>query len=143
MDTNDLKPGRELDALVAERVMGAKLRWSNLEIPPTKLDAFLQERDEFLGPPKTGIEASRRAEQRRRDEQILPPFSTDISAAWAVVEAMAARDWSFAFRFSESDRSLGATFSSLGEKEGHQEWFGLDHAPHAICLAALKAVGRR
>ena len=64
-------------------------------------------------------------------------YSTDIAAAWEVVEYMRAKDeWAFTLG-TDTDGDWDATF-----------WEGdtfhdatADTAPHAICLAALKAIG--
>lgn len=84
-----LKPGRELDALVAEKVMGGELR----------------------------------------------PYSTDISAAWEVVEKY---KWAEPeLRYSDEQHCW---VFSLHKASGYPNECG-DTAPHAICLAALRAVG--
>ncbi len=114
-----MKPGRELDALVAEKVMGFK----PCSDPIGKCDAA------HMSPPLCW------------DGSELKPYSTNISAAWEVVEKVSLLGW---------ERALGKT------RDG--EWCTLYHdlldsdhrcdfstrgesAPHAICLAALNAVG--
>jgi hypothetical protein len=115
---SELSAGRELDALVAEKVMGypgaAVGGWSNPHVTPL-------------------------------------PYSTDIDAAWSVVEHMA-RD-GFAFSLWRSDgngsRSLAGFNCPLGPCEKHgnpyDNWHGsrdirADTVPLAICRAALEAV---
>jgi len=92
-----MKPGRELDALVAEYVMN----WPTMH-PLSRL---------------------------------RPLYSTDIAAAWAVLEKL---------------RSLGFNVELQGDADGWECLF-LDYpeigrcegdtAPFIICLAALEAVG--
>jgi len=100
----DLKPGVELNALIAEKVFG-----------------FNRERNEKLGLESVFY----------LGDDFHPPYSTDISAAWEVVE-----------KFKDED--LRITWC-----EGVREWlveFTNNQAvadgvlSHAICLAALKAV---
>lgn len=102
-----LKPGRELDALIAEKVMGWK--------PPEFID---------------GVSLERRWKNDRGEFDSLPRYSTDIAAAWEVVE------------------KIGLIIGKNGPVWDAQDLWDLpvyfasaDTAPHAICLAALKAVG--
>lgn len=94
-----MKPGRELDALVANKVMG------------------------FQTDPRFKV----------GDE--CPHFSTSIEAAWAVVEKLLPRlislRWCDGWEVNEFLPEEKETYL-LGES---------DTAPHAICLAALAAVG--
>jgi hypothetical protein len=134
-----VKAGRELDALVAERVMG----WS--EIDP-KGTAMINDRsgqwshDTVLGfSPNDTV------------PEIVPHYSTDIAAAWLVVDAMTDDDSSI----NDKKYSFGLEYSSVVDwvadftpRRSHPlareyEAFrttGSD-AAHAICLAALKAIG--
>ena len=99
-----LKAGRELDALVAEKVMGlpgaAVGGWYN----PNLLD----------GP---------------------PPYSTDIAAAWEVVEKLLELGW-------HVDIEDGWCVIVYGGRDGKadSEMEVGETAPEAICLAALEAV---
>ncbi len=99
-----MKPGKELDRLVAEKVMD-----------------YYKNFDNILSPPK---------------------YSTDIAAAWEVVEKLAEdTHGGFALnqlRFPHRQGIRGYLTSFYGET--HVEATA-DTAPHAICLAALKAVG--
>jgi hypothetical protein len=116
--------GRELDALVAERVMA----WRRCHEEP----------------PGSGYWEGRRPENLLSlvlDE--VPRFSTDLVAAWQVAENMsiaglyltlsqhADDEWEAWFHRHISHRRYNLDqFSALG-----------DTAPHAICLVALTAVG--
>lgn len=101
-----LKPGRELDALVAEKVMG----YDQEQI--RNASYYINE-----------------AGQTRHD---IPSFSTDIAAAWEVVE-----------KFRKAD----PTFTIDSGSKGYLVDFGGDAVdtartlPHAICLAALRSAG--
>lgn len=110
-----MKPGREMDALIAEKVMG----WSQTPEGFYEMDSVGR-------------------------MTILPKFSTDIAAAWEVVE--------------ELDNYCLEMIRETADEESGYEWqyvvvpaavFRCDHAEyvsyhsmaHAICLAALKVAG--
>lgn len=137
-----MKNEREIDARVHEDVMGQT--WD-------------ETRCRVCGWPVAGIAAlgclpgncsQRPAPARRADEP--PPYSTDIAAAWQVVEKMLAQHWSYAVENVEGDEQGRA---HTGGK--HSAWFAqYDRvnedtksylvieatAPLAICLAALSAL---
>ena len=102
-----MKPGRKLDALVAEKVMGKKY-------------PFLEEQYSMSGSPHTG------------PDDVLPHFSTDITAAWLVVE-----------KFAIPRKEFWMTW--WGPSEWHVKIAGheaqADTPAHAICLAVLEAIG--
>ena len=100
-----MKAGRELDALVAEKVMG------------------LTEEDWIAGP--TGLPR---------------PYSTDIAAAWEVVEKLRGthRPFLLSHDFQDGFMKWPVVIVGFGAVVVHEGQYG---APHAICLAALKAVG--
>lgn len=105
-----MKAGRELDALIAEKVMG--WRFVNIGgpafiwVPPY---AHPQVNALGLAPPK---------------------FSEDIGAAWKVVEKIRKPGQSWNFQIF-SDGTCEAEF---------YEPVRAETMPHAICLAALKAL---
>lgn len=99
-----MKPGRELDALVAEYVFG---------------------------------------ESEKMDKHV-PPYSTDIAAAWKVIHYLLERnkDRSMWIRMEAGygeDDSKGVVFQ-MPMTPRAELIYGYS-IPHAICLAALKAVG--
>jgi hypothetical protein len=115
-----VKPGRELDALVAEKVMGLNPKLFNV------LASYYE----------VATEGPR-----------LPAYSTDIAAAWLVVEKMHQHPkWVLQLAAPQQDyvnEKWRAIFARKHwETIGPYGWdaFG-ESAPHAICLAALKAVG--
>lgn len=106
-----MKPGSELDALVAEKVMGL----------------------ERVMTPGFGMEVGWRPIHSNLGASPLKSYSTDISAAWEVVEKMkqgsghfsiklTCYGWEALFRYPVTREATAMT------------------APHAICLAALKAI---
>jgi len=120
-----LQPGPELDALVEKRIFGRK--WvlhqyvkvnGTVHATPTWL---------LLGqcpsdPPWGTVPA-----------QVPPPRSTDIGAAWEVVEAFAANGWRPWVR-----RADNGTWLCRMTRKLHYWNAQADTAPHAICLAALE-----
>ncbi len=128
MSTSSLKPGPELDALIAEKVMEWELKphenkdfwpffWI-MSVPTGRIDG--------------GIGS-------------WSP-STDIAHAWEVVEKVR-EAWS---NFNlHSANGWGASFGDIRMLEPElddvtERWTPVCNAPtapHAICLAALKAVG--
>jgi hypothetical protein len=111
----NLKPGRELDQFVAEKVMGWKIlsHWEP-NVPKHLLD--------------------------ENQCEVIPPlfkfYSTDINAAWQIVDYL--KDWHFSLKrmsFYEKwhwEAYFKARPTVIGET-----------APHAICLAALMAIGHQ
>ena len=113
-----MEAGRELDALVAEKVIGGRHKaagWGKLVGAINAVPRYLIATSEELR-----------------------HYSTDISAAWEVVAHL-----SPAIRLGLSEYRDGwrAIFSST---KGHVPLRPIGEAPtasHAICLAALKVVG--
>ena len=139
-----MNPGKELDALVAERVMGCDLEPN--EPCGTSLSHCPYDKSEHTRFFLTGLVSSGTPK----------PYSTDIGAAWEVVEKLGQEripkrvipgemqkyclwlhqdiDGSFVAHFSpdeSTEMSLSAGFPTGPNTT----------AAHAICLAALKAVG--
>lgn len=111
-----MKPGRELDALVAEKVMGqtadVRERWRG---------------NCLCGRSETCAVCS------------WPlSYSTDIAAAWEVVEKL-----DLLALYSLEGCEGEWTVRKYYNNDEWDEWDDTDgvSAPHAICLAALKAVG--
>lgn len=131
-----MKAGRGLDRLVAEKVMG---------LEPSRVDDDMQAftwRREFLMAGDYFIITDEGTEA-------LPHYSTDIAAAWQVVEALA-----------KSPHWIGVIVGTFGIPHAKcyrnsylvsEVWINLDNVPDsrtysercagAICMAALKAVG--
>jgi hypothetical protein len=113
-----MNTGRELDALVAEKVMG----WRDVS-------------DGYGTPPEATLwEAI----------HIIPHYSTDIAAAWQVVERMRDQGWTSHY----TDLSLDSRepwhswhFTGTTPPNGPTLSAQASTVPHAICLAALRAVG--
>lgn len=110
-----MKPGKELDAIIAERVMG-------LEV----LGGKIVNRWPHVPGVYTPIET--------------PNYSTDIAAAWSVVEKL--RD-KFQVGLTFYDGHHECELNEIGPDDiYHPEIYGrsAESAPHAICLAAIAAL---
>lgn len=107
-----MNPGRELDALIAEKVMG-------LEIV-------------HLGEPSKPFVKNFTGTSEPTE------YSTDIAAAWEVVERLKDSEHAFGFELTQDQGELCEWLAYFGEGRFKAE---SETAPHAICLAALKAVG--
>lgn len=121
MRIDNLKPGRELDALVAEKVMG----W--IPYPPQRL---LQYPGWYL----PNGEFKNIAE--------LPRYSTDIAAAMQVLDVIwKKRGDKFSHLEISRDSCIG-WYCRLAPEPGHCDPFVFaigDTPSHAISLAALRA----
>ena len=133
-----MKAGRELDALVAERVMGAtcrsgrdllredKLRWEHVLEDPVGEDTLWDWRHcAFEEYPDGRI-------------RFHPEYSTDIAAAWEVVERMRPPTR------TSTVRTVWHLFVDYMKDEcgALGEYTLMEYlSPEAICLAALRAVG--
>ena len=136
-----MKPGRELDALVAEKVMG----WKRVMAPPEPKGFPLQGAYHACD---QWYDGDTRVACRECGD--LPAYSTSISDAWEVVEKV---EWQkFALFKHEVSKYTPEPYwtvvwQSCGEIQLHAvvddccAFAEAFTAPHAICLAALKAVG--
>lgn len=120
----ETEAGRELDARIAEAVFGYTLdyEFADLHVPPAPHVKELRDQYDEWG--------------------VLPHYSSDIAAAWLVVEALRARGiWleELSGRYEESYR---AGFSWRDPARGmlYRQAMAAT-APLAICRAALEALG--
>ncbi len=113
-----MNPGRELDALVDEKVMH--------EGPCAREDYGIG----------NGFRRCECGAVGRWNEDFVHyrPYSTNISAAWQIVEKLKAQDPALFFQLANS-------INRKWECQCGDGWSESDTAPRAICLAALKAVG--
>jgi hypothetical protein len=125
-----MEAGRELDALVAEKVMGAEnVRWIRPE----------------LGWPNQPVQATY-AGAGNSEYQSVPRYSTDIKAAWRVLSGFVERGWWPDLSLHSDGASAPGWRCRLGhtgiETEAGQYSYSRagTTAPHAICLCALAAV---
>ena len=125
-----MKPGRELDVIVAEKVMG--LKDVRKITDPMAQGAFgdilysAEKPDPY--PDNAGIWLGHLTR--------VPSYSTDIAAAFEVWDKLNNKRWAL-------EKCLDDRWSVFVELqyEGRVSIATGESAPHAICLAALKAVG--
>ena len=124
------KPGRELDAWIAEKVLGKKVAW--VESPEAANREWLAK-----GAPYTVDELHM--------IWALPGYSTEIAAAWELVEAAAKEGHTVAVDYSNVTNRWAAYVSGSRQAcQGHYVvgdggYAEATTAPEAICKAALLA----
>ena len=126
--------GRELDALVAEKVIQSGFSWDLSKFPLNDAYAHRLCKHDSLKPFCL----------------VVPFYSTDIGAAWQVVGKLRKDGYGIIFndtrvqyrcRFWRHDgKDAWNIFTWVGEPDTEYTIWA-DTAPLAICLAALKAVG--
>lgn len=127
-----MKPGRELDALVAEKVMGFRHYISS----------------EWKGLVRTEGQISQIEMHAKFDEPIsplkfVPPYSTAIEAAWEVIQECIRVRKEFKLEWRREPDEGWECSLELFDKiyDGPYNFTATsESAPHAICLAALKLV---
>jgi hypothetical protein len=113
-----VEAGKQLDALIAEKVFG----WRRVEGPK-----FDEDESYRAYPPRGKISLW----------FFTRNWSTDISLAWQIVEALTIRGFEVEIKNVDAIHLVGRQW--YVEIRGWEAW--ANTAPHAICLAALKAVG--
>jgi len=123
---NELPAGRELDALVAEKVMG----W--VEVRKQSIaNAFGQHvMDDYVGQPSIGV----------TQPVLVPRYSSMIQEAWKVADHLRTRSQFVAVLSGMGPQGVQPWICKINRDGGFLEERA-DTAPVAICLAALKAVG--
>jgi hypothetical protein len=104
-------PGRELDALIAEKVMGHRV-----DFEPEKIDNLFMVLDSKMPP----IEI--------KDIKPVPHYSTKIEADWEIVEKLGDDNFSLEKHGTHWEVRFGTA------------WAVALTAPLAICMAAIRAV---
>lgn len=112
-----MKAGRELDALVAEKVMG----WKRHDLGPINGVRWVNKDGRII------------------DTEHPFTYSTDIAAAWEVVEKMEKDGWQASGHMSATETGYwNFQFTKINEQK---QFYALTKTvPYAICLAALKAI---
>ena len=125
IDMKHLEPGSELDALVAEKVMGWK-KWRGVD----GYDVWI--RQETDGWTHTVARESWPAKQMWAAFQEWKP-SSNMSNVWEAVEKLQSMGWTWQMSVERGVFRAYCRASSQGESDISM--------PHAICLAALRVVG--
>lgn len=132
-DYDRMEAGREMDAAVAERVMG--------EARPTREFTISEFDTAMVGTPVLSPQGCWYGvfefEKGDKGEWVPMPYSTDIAAAWKVVERLKSLGWHVQIKMSEGTKCLCAL------ENDSDDWCGYeDTAPLAICRVALRAVSK-
>lgn len=112
-DIDTMEAGREMDAMVAERVMGLEVNVAFPTLYDTKMNTI-----------------HRYAE--------IPHYSTDNNAAWEVVEKLRGRGIAVTVSTLGTMNHQACAYTIWHEVSSATTW--AESAPLAICKAALKAV---
>jgi len=151
MDIDEMNAGRELDALVAERVMGwARSGGNDHTSPAHKVRTIIEDgerwEEAYLDYDSKGPH-DRLTDPEGHDiylcgcrerEGLLPYYSTDIETAWEVAAEMGRRGLWLTL---QSDWHFGQFNAVLRRGKDYVAQSDMvDTAPLAICLAALRAV---
>jgi len=141
MDFATLVMGSELDALVAEKVMGWKdriivCRWKDRPARKHSIIAFKDDGKDSVGDYSAYVnEAGEKIYCGRPHQLFFPPhYSVLMEAAWEVVEHLVGKGMEFSLQTNSHMKDWRAEFENPDV-----EVVALS-APLAICLAALKAV---
>lgn len=132
MSDEPMEPGRELDALVSDAMGIPRTEW--------RYRCYVErhERDESWCYDCGALIGNQGA-----DERIPAPYSTDIAAAFLVVEKLRADGWRFSLDDSGAD---GQTWEAWFCRDWDGESWAVTvcekaaSMEHAICLAALAAL---
>lgn len=147
--------GRELDAEVAEKVMGVEWRWCFLDGLATRFlttDARYQLAREAASPryQRDTPEFAFDTMAIGHNHHDIPAYSSDIAAAFEVVKKLDGEPWGMSFvlgtnacarsqigaKFYEGWQGLG---HSIFDAEEHKGFYAIaDSIPLAICKAALE-----
>lgn len=140
VEKNSLQPGRDLDALVAEKVMGVKPKLIAIATQDGGKSAAVVEHWNGPFPDHNSVRdwIEEHPGYKLDFWKEYRPYSTDIAAAWKVIEKLCdAPDGDLPLQITFT-RSNG-WFVEIGDGVcSDQDIEGLSQA---ICLAALKAVG--
>ena len=126
MMANELPAGRELDALVAEKVMG----WVEVRKQSIANAMGQHVMDDYVGQPSIGV----------TQPVLVPRYSLMIQEAWKVADHLRSRSQFVAVISGMGPQGVQPWICKINRDGGFLEERA-DTAPVAICLPALKAVG--
>ncbi len=114
-----MKAGRKLDSLISEKIFGEKYPYNKM----------------FKDYYRPWVEDPIAYEE-------CPHYSTNIKSAWEVVEKLLTMlpNQDFHVEHWADEENSGWQVSSCYELGGWKDWVRAETLPHAICLAALKAL---
>jgi hypothetical protein len=107
---------------------------SRHQLPDNWEELTSRERDELVARHVLGW-----GQTRISDTEHLPPFSTNVAAAWQVVDVYPTLRFSLE-RF-ETDGSSTAGFRDMDKDTSSSCWGHAEHPAEAICIAGLRVAG--
>lgn len=114
---NDAQAGRELDSVIAEKLMAYQCTCNE---PPGVVDCPIHNKD---------------------DRNVLLPYSTDIASAWQVIERLQQLNHITHLEiYCGITQTAYAISATVRGAEGHSFYGGASTAPLAICRAALNLI---
>jgi len=122
MSTELMRPGREMDKMIAEIVFGAEVEVVNQR---HGWGVDLKSKDNSCNDPimsDFGVE-----------DYVLKNYSTDIKAAWNIVEKLGKNGTQWRFSNKVFANAYWWAYTEDATAQG-------DTLPHAICLTALKHI---
>lgn len=146
---------RELDALVAEKVMGYSEKitvyaWYDRKAKKYPRVAFKvsSDKDDSIGAYSAHMDESGKKIFCGRPHNLFfpKPYSTDIAAAWMVVEKMAALGYRLFELCSQQTEDMPLEWVArfkISDCRWASSWNRSEAVPRTICLAALAAKGVR
>lgn len=126
MRVDEMPAGREMNALIAEKAMGWTVfygEYKGYELFDDEVAQGYPPKEEADGVPFE-----------------IPYYSTDIAAAWEVVEILGKHGYTAHIEWKGSNRVYAATAEVTFVKCIYTEGHGVGALPEAICRAAFKAV---
>lgn len=135
-----MEAGEALDVLIAEKVMGCKL-WKKMDALANAKDQKEYEKYRWAFDYACECPGEIHMDKSSSDDcnVWLKRYSTDISAAWEVVEELKGDYW-FSFYYTVEGK-WEAMFNAHFPRQNPSFDAESDLAAHSVCLAALKAVG--
>jgi hypothetical protein len=122
-----LPAGRELDALVAEKVMG----WREVSKQPIANAMGQKVMDDYVGLPTAAAP----------QPMLVPRYSTMIQEAWKVADKLRGETQFIAVISGKGPQGVQPWICKVN-REGSFLEERADTPAHAICLAAIKGVGQ-
>lgn len=138
-----MNPGIELDKLIAEKIMG----FEYCDLTVTAEHGLVIGPGFLPGKKETSTYKGKILINKDNPSLVMPSYSTSIADAWTVVEKL--QRWKFTltweYDFGGGGRDpkpyASAIFNPVWEDQKEELFAEAETAPHAICLAALRALG--
>lgn len=125
-----MQAGRELDALVSAHVFG---------LPVLSMDEQMQKWGGAI-PNAVNCRVKNSPGEREWDFETCAHYSTDMNAAWQVVEKMREQGFYYVLTTDDDEKQHECFFALPDTHMDEVQTVMAEQASHAICLAALKAM---